>query len=88
MFMLQYVITQVIMKVMYIMLCVKTIYYDNVMIEFFPQILEHFCPLFVQLPRWGLILLRMTPVKYPNPCSLLSRHTILSRKCGYTKHPA
>ena len=38
------------------------------MIEFFPPILEHFCPLFVQiaqmgliLPKWGLILPTITP---------------------------
>ena len=41
---------------------------DDHRIEFFPQILEHFCPLFVQiaqigliLPRWGLILPRSPP---------------------------
>ena len=44
------------------------------MIEFFPPILEHFCPLFIQiaqmgliLPRWGLILPRIpfpTPILY------------------------
>ena len=61
-------------------------------LNFFPPILEHFCPLFIQiaqmgliLPRWGLICPEYHP-KFPNPCSVLSHHTPLLGICKYTKH--
>ena len=52
----------------------------NIMINFSPPILEHFCLLFVQiaqmgliLPRWGLILPR---IPHPTPYCLLSCCTL------------
>ena len=62
----------------------------TVMMVFFFPILEHFCPLWVQiaqmgliLPRWGLILPRIPP-----PISVLySALTHLSGICTNTKHP-
>ena len=56
------------------------------MIEFPPPILEHFCPLFVQiaqmgliLPRWGLILPRKPP---PTPVL----YSVVTKPCrGYVR---
>ena len=56
---------------------------------FFPT-LEHFCPLFIQIPdgshfaQMGFHFVQNTT---PNPCSLLRRHTPLSGICIYTQYP-
>ena len=56
----------------------------NINLNFPPPILEHFCPLFVQIAQTGLILPRRGT---NNPYSLLSRHKSLSGIATYTKHP-
>ena len=56
------------------------------MIEFFPKMLVHFCPLFVLIAQiWSLFAENPTS----NPCSLLPRVTprALSGICTYTTRP-
>ena len=56
-----------------------------------PPILEHFCPLFVRIGQmrshFSQTGSHFAENTTPNPCSLLKRHTPLSRICTYIKHP-
>ena len=63
---------------------------SDTMIEFFFTILEHVCPLFVQIAQMSLILPRrglILPRKPPATPVLYSASKPLLGICTYTKHP-